>query len=116
MLYMYGSVVYRCVEIHCCYGSASLSCKLLAGVTYFIVVCVSPFGWDYSKIFLTPWDYSLWRVLEDEVFSHPPCKLVESHAVIGTDFETLHATPDFTSHVCYIFRKRCLACIAEGGS
>ncbi len=41
---MCNSVVCRYVEIRCCYGSASVLCKVLAGGTYFIV-CVPPFEW-----------------------------------------------------------------------
>ncbi len=119
MLYMCGSVVYKCIVIRCCYGSASVSCKVLARGIYFIVVCVLPFKY-YSEFFCgirhQLCDYSLWGVFKDKVFTHSPRNLAGLHAAIETEFETLHATPDFARRVCHILRNRCLACIAEGGS
>ncbi len=50
-LYMCGSVVYRYVKIRCCYGSASMLCKVLAGGTYFIVVYVPQFEWELQRDF-----------------------------------------------------------------
>ncbi len=43
---------------------------------------------DYSEIFLTPCDYSLWGVLLDKVFAHSPCNLAELRAAIEMEFKT----------------------------
>ncbi len=110
---MCGSVVYRCVEICCCYGGASVWCKELAGGIILLLSAYIHLNGDYSKIFLTPCDYSLWGVLKDKVFAPSPCNLAELQAAIETESETIRATLDFASCVCHILCNHSLACIAE---
>ncbi len=105
---MCHGIVYRCVEICCCYGSASVSCKVLAGGMYFVVVCLPPFEWELQR--------DSWGMLKDKVFTHSLHNLAELRAAIEIEFETLHATLDFTHRVCRILYNHCLACIAEDGS
>ncbi len=96
MLYMcVWYVVYRCVEIHCCYSNASMLCKVLVGGKHFIVVCIPPFEWGLQ------WD--LCGVLKDKVFAHSPRNLAELRAAVETE-----------CHICRILCNRCLAYIAEG--
>ncbi len=106
-LYMCSSVVYRCVDIRCCYSSASVSCKVLVGGTYFIVVCVAPFEWGLQRDFCG---------IRHAVSEQTSYKLAELHAGIEIELETLRATPNFAHRVCHILCNRCLACIVEGGS
>ncbi len=112
---MCGSVVYRCTEIRCSRGNASVLCKVLIRGMYFIFASVSSFEWGLQREFcgisrfpnLTPCDYSFRGVLKDNVFAHFPINLAKLHAAIETEFETLRATPDFTHRVCYILCNRC---------
>ncbi len=108
---MCGTVVYRCVEICCCFG---------VEVRHFLddhfddwIGCRGRTEWPPQSPDSTSCDCSLWGVLKDKVFAHLPRNVAALRAAIETEFETLHATPDFTRRVCHIIRNCCPAYIAE---
>ncbi len=110
-LYICVSVVYKCVEIRCCCGV-----EVLHFLNDHFGEWIGRRGcieWPLYSLDLTSCDYLLWRMLKDKVLEHSPRNQTELCAAIETEFETLHAKPEFALRVCLILGNCCLACIAE---